>query len=334
MENKTILSGITATGKLTIGNYFGAIKNLVECQDKYNLYAFIANLHAITISIESKILSENIFEMLKIYKACGLDFKKSNIYLQSDIKAIGTLNWVLTCQTTIGELSRMTQYKDKSQNIKAGNNTNYIPTGILTYPILMASDILLFSPDIVSVGVDQKQHVELTRDLAIRFNNKYTTTFKIPKFETPKVGSKIFDLMDPTKKMSKSSGNQKSYIQILDSPSIIRKKISSAITDSENIVKYDPNLKPGVSNLITIYASAKDISIREAENLLRNKNYKEFKDAVSDSLINILTPIQERYKDIDLDDIKNDLENNAKKLNKLANNNLDIILKKTGINIF
>ncbi|ATZ17499.1 tryptophanyl-tRNA synthetase [Williamsoniiplasma luminosum] len=296
MKEKMI-TGITPSGEMTLGNYLGAIKRAVEFQDEYELYVFIANLHAITIPQDKEILRKNTKEIAALYFACGLDPQKSTVFLQSDVLEHAQLGWILNTQSSIGELSRMTQFKDKSSKTKA-QSKDYIPAGLFTYPTLMAADILMYDAKFVPVGIDQKQHVELTRDLAIRVNNKYGTVFQIPEPLISKDKIKIMDLQDPTKKMSKSSTNQKAIIYMLDEPKVIEAKIKAAITDSENLIKYDPKNKPGVANLMTIYTTLKKITIKEAEKHWQGKNYKDLKDDVAAALIETLAPIQQRYKQL------------------------------------
>ena len=256
---KKILTGLQPTGVITLGNYIGSIKQVVENQELYDSYIFIADMHAITVNQDPKLLSQNIKSLLALYLACGLDPNKNKIFLQSENEYHANVSWLLECNTYHGELSRMTQFKDKSKK-----NENF-SCGLFTYPVLMASDILIYDVDYVPVGIDQKQHVELARDIAVRFNKKYGETFKIPEPLISKVGTKIMDLQDPTKKMSKSSENKKGVILLLDDIEITRKKIMTATTDSEMRVKYDVVNKPGISNLITIYSSLTNKSIIEIE---------------------------------------------------------------------
>ena len=288
---KRLLSGIKPTGELTIGNYIGAIKQFVKMQEDYETYIFVADMHALTIYNDPKELHEKIRRITALYLACGLDPKKNTIFLQSENLYHANLSWVLECNSYIGELSRMTQYKEKSQNL----NNNSITCGLFTYPVLMASDILLYDTDVVPVGIDQKQHVELARNIAIRFNNRYGTTFKVPEPIIPKEGAKIKDLQNPTKKMSKSDDNEKGYILLLDDIEKARKKIMSSVTDSDNKIKYDEENKPGISNLITIYSSLTDITIEETEKKFKDSNYGEFKKEVANVVCNFLEEIQKRY---------------------------------------
>ena len=231
---KKMLSGIKPSGRLTLGNYIGAIRKFVEYQDEYELYVFIANLHAITVAQDKAELKKNTKDLIALYLACGLDPKKVTIFLQSDVHEHAELGWILTCNSYMGELQRMTQYKDKTAKGETG-----ITAGLFTYPSLMAADILLYDADYVPVGIDQKQHVELTRNLAERFNNRYGETFVIPEPVVAKVGAKIYSLQNPTKKMSKSEENPKGTIDLLDEPSLARKKVMSAVTDSLGIIQYN-----------------------------------------------------------------------------------------------
>ena len=252
---KRILTGLQPTGEITLGNYIGAIRQVTKYQEEYDSYIFIADLHAITIPKEPEKLRNNIKKLLNIYLACGIDPKKNKIFIQSDNEYHCNISWMLECNTYYGELSRMTQFKDKSRKNQS------FTSGLLTYPVLMAADILAYDVDYVPVGIDQKQHVELARDLADRFNKKYGDTFKLPEPLITKEGTKIMDLQDPTKKMSKSSESKKGVIYLLDDLDIIRKKIMSATTDSDNYIKFDVENKPGISHLINIYASLSWLNI-------------------------------------------------------------------------
>ncbi len=273
---KKLVSGITATGKLTLGNYLGAIKNFIKLQHEYDSYFFVADLHALTIEISPAELRKNRKDIFALYLACGIDPEKSTIFFQSDVPEHSELYWILTNNSTIGELSRMTQFKDKSSKVKSSNGTESIPTGLFMYPILMASDILLYNADAIPVGHDQIQHVELTRDLANRINNKYNLNLTLPNAIVPKVGAKIKSLTEPEKKMSKSDTNPKSTIYLLDDPIVAYNKIMKAVTDSENKIYISEN-KPGITNLLTIYASLNEISIQEAEIIFKEKNYLDLK---------------------------------------------------------
>ena len=289
---KRVLTGLQPTGVITLGNYIGAIKQMIDLQENYESYIFIADMHAITVNQDPKTLRENIKSLVALYIACGIDPEKNTIYIQSDNPYIGSISWMLECNTYYGELSRMTQFKDKSRK-----NANFT-SGLLTYPVLMASDILSMDADLVPVGIDQKQHVELARDIAIRFNNKYGETFKVPEPLIKKEGTKILDLQTPNKKMSKSSENQKGVIRLLDDINVVRKKIMSATTDSEMQVVFDPENKPGISNLINIYSSLTNKTIEEIEEEFKDSNYGNFKTKVADVVVELLANIQNKYNEI------------------------------------
>ena len=323
---KILLTGLKPTGSLTLGNYIGAIKQMKEMQNEYQSYLFIADLHAITVSTDREELHKNIRDFIALYIACGIDPEKNIIYLQSDIEYIPCISWLLECNSYFGELSRMIQFKEKSKQ-----NANFT-SGLLTYPVLMTSDILVVDADYVPVGVDQKQHVELARDIAIRFNKKYGDTFVVPEPVITSVGTKIMDLVDPTKKMSKTEDNPKGVIGLLDDLNVARKKIMSATTDSEMSVRFDPENKPGISNLINIYASLTGISISEIEEKFKESNYGEFKRCVADVVCEFLGNVQDRYKDIiesgKLDEILND---GANKVREISKNKFLDMNKKIGL---
>ena len=283
---KRMLSGIKPTGRLTLGNYIGAIRNFVAYQDDYEMYVFIANMHAITVPQERAELKKNTKDLIALYLAAGLDPKKATIFLQSDVHEHAELGWIMTCNSYMGELQRMTQYKDKTAKGETG-----ITAGLFTYPSLMAADILLYDADYVPVGLDQKQHVELTRNLAERFNNRYGDTFVIPEPLVSKVGAKIYSLQDPTKKMSKSEENPKGTIDLLDEPAVARKKIMSAVTDSLGIIQYDPEHQPGVSNLLTILSSLNGESIESIVERYKGKGYGDFKKEVGAAVFDFLSEL-------------------------------------------
>ncbi len=328
---KKIVSGLQATNSLTIGNYIGSIKNFLELQDKNNLYIFIADLHSITTPFIPKELDENRKSIAALYQACGLDFVKNKIFYQSRIVEHSHLGYIFMCHSNLGELNRMTQFKSKS--IKQSNRTETIPTGLLIYPCLMAADILLYDADIVPVGEDQKQHIELTKVLASRFNKKYNTKiFKIPEFFPPKIGGKIMDLQDPTIKMSKSNTNKKGTIFLLDEIDEIRKKIMSAKTDSLNKVKFDIKNQPGISNLITIYASLSNLSIKEIESKFKDKEYGDFKKELANIVCDFVLKIQNQYnKIIKKNDLEKLLEDNAIFCKKEAVEKINNIHKIIGL---
>lgn len=290
---KRFLTGLQPTGCITLGNYIGAIKQMVKYQDEYESYIFIADMHSITIPQDPDELSKNIRSLVATYIACGVDPKKNTIFIQSENIYHANVSWILECNTPYGLLGRMTQFKDKSQK-----HQNFM-AGLYTYPVLMAADILIYDTDCVPVGKDQKQHVELARDIAESFNKRYgKEVFKLPEPLLPKDGAKIGDLLDPTKKMSKSAENKKGVIMLLDDEKDIRKKIMGATTDSEMIVRYDPENKPGISNLITIYHELSGMPINEIEEKFSGANYGTFKTAVADLVVSVLKPIQDRYYEL------------------------------------
>lgn len=293
---KTILSGIQPSGQMTLGNYLGAIKNFVYLQENFeeecNIFVFIADLHSITVPQDPTTLRKNIRSLAAVYLACGLDPNKTSLFIQSEVKEHAEMGYLLQTITYLGELERMTQYKDKKEKQVAG-----VSSALLTYPVLMAGDILLYNADYVPVGEDQKQHLELSRNLAERFNNRYSDTFVVPEPLIFKQGAKIMSLQNPLKKMSKSDPDQKACLFLLDEENVIRKKISSAVTDSEGSIIYDPVNKPGVSNLLTIMACCSGKSIEELVAEYNGRVYGEFKKAVADSVVNVLKPIQEKYKE-------------------------------------
>ncbi|MEK3887403.1 tryptophan--tRNA ligase [Bacillus sp. FSL K6-3431] len=313
---KTIFSGIQPSGVITLGNYVGAIKQFVELQNDYDCYFCVVDQHAITVPQDRLELRKNIRTLAALYIAAGLDHEKSTLFIQSEVPAHAQAGWMLQCIAYIGELERMTQFKDKSTGKDA------VSAGLLTYPPLMAADILLYGSDLVPVGEDQKQHLELTRDLAERFNNKYNDIFTIPEVRIPKIGARIMSLQEPTKKMSKSDANQRAFITLLDEPKQIEKKIKSAVTDSEGIVKFDRVNKPGVSNLLSIYSILGNKTVEELEVYYDGKGYGDFKADLAEVVVNALTPIQERCKNLleskELDDILDQgAEKAAFKANKM-----------------
>jgi tryptophanyl-tRNA synthetase len=311
---KRIFSGIQPTGSVTLGNYIGAMKQFVELQHEYDCFFCIVDQHAITVPQDRLELRKNIRNLAALYLAIGLDPEKNTIFIQSEVPAHAQAGWIITCNAYIGELERMTQFKDKSAG-KEG-----VSAGLLTYPPLMAADILLYNTDLVPVGEDQKQHLELTRDLAERFNRKYGEIFTIPDISLPKVGARIMSLQEPFKKMSKSDPNKKAFISILDEPKQIEKKIKSAVTDSEGLVKYDKENKPGVSNLLSIYSIFSGQTVQEIESLYEGKGYGDFKAGLAEVVLAEIVPIQERYYNLidssELDDI---LDKGAEKANREAN---------------
>ena len=323
---KKVLTGIKPSGSITLGNYIGAIKQMLEYQEKFENYIFIADMHSITVWQNPETLKKNIKELLEIYLACGLNPKKNKIFLQSENEFHTNISWLLECNTYYGELSRMIQFKEKSKQ-----NANFT-AGLLTYPILMAADILAYDVDYVPVGIDQKQHVELTRDIAERFNKKFGETFKIPEVLIKTEGTKIMDLIDPTKKMSKSDENDKGVILLLDDLAIIRKKIMGATTDSEMKVCFDPDNKPGISNLLNIYVSLTNKKMEEAEKEFENSNYGEFKKAVADIVIDVIKEIQEKYNEIKRSSLLNEvLDEGITQTKNIAKTKFELMKEKMGL---
>lgn len=322
---KRLLTGLQPTGVITLGNYIGSIKQMVKEQGKYESFIFVADMHAITVPNSNLNLKENTRSLIALYLACGIDPKKNTIFVQSQNEYHANLSWVLECNSYFGELSRMHQFKEKSKN-----KENFT-AGLFTYPVLMASDILIYDTDYVPVGIDQKQHVELARDIAIRFNNKYGDTFKVPEPVISSTGTKIMDLITPTKKMSKSSENQNGVIRLLDDPEIIRKKIMKATTDSESIVRFDEENKPGISNLINIYSAFTNKSIDEIENEFKDANYGTFKKCVCDVVIEELSKIREKYFEyLNSDIIDKTLEEGRQKSRTYAKAKYEAVKNKIG----
>ncbi|MDL2273523.1 tryptophan--tRNA ligase [Oscillospiraceae bacterium OttesenSCG-928-G22] len=288
MEKKTIFSGIKPTGDLTLGSYIGALKNWIALQDEYNCFYCIVDMHSITIRNDPEVLKRRTLEQFAQYIAVGLDCNKSALYIQSHVTEHAELSWILGCYTMMGELNRMTQFKDMQK--KAANNLN---GGIYTYPVLMAADILLYNAHLVPVGEDQKQHVELCRNIAVRFNSVYGETFTLPEPFIPKVGARVKSLLDPESKMSKSDDDRNGSVYLMDSPDEIVKKFKRAKTDSESDVRYDPETKAGVSNLMTIYAAVTGKSFPDIEAEFSGKGYGVFKPAVAEAVVETLRPIRE-----------------------------------------
>lgn len=321
-----LISGVQPSGNLTLGNYIGAISNFVKLQNELtdcDILVFIADLHAITVPQEKLQLRNNIRSLAALYIACGLDPKRVHIFIQSEVPCHNQLGYIMECNGYIGELERMTQFKDKKQK-----QTQGVSVGLLTYPALMAADILLYDADLVPVGVDQKQHLELTKTLAERFNSKYGDTFVVPKPYIVKVGQKIMSLVEPTKKMSKSDPNPKSAVYLLDDINAAKNKIKGAITDSEASIYFDEKAKPGISNLLTIYSCLSNESIEDIVLKYKGKNYAPFKEDLANLVAQKLTTIQTRYnellksKELDmiLDDGRDYATNIAyKKINKVYN---------------
>ena len=321
-----ILTGIKPTGQLTLGNYIGVLKHLKDNMDRGECFIFIADLHALTLPIDPEVLRQNSIDLAAFYLAAGLDPNRSALFLQSSVSAHAELNAILQNYLYMGELSRMTQFKDKASKMKE----SAIGLGLFAYPVLMAADIVLYDATIVPVGEDQVQHVEITRDLVNRMNNRYGNILTMPKAELRKVGKRIMSLSDPTVKMSKS--DPKGDIFLKDDLAVIRKKIMSAVTDSGSEVKFDEENKPGISNLLTIYSAIKDISIEEAEEIFKNSRYGEFKKAVADAVIEELEPFQTRYREILANkSYEKVLEEGAEKARKIANQTLKRVQKAVGL---
>jgi len=327
---KRMLSGIKPTGQLTLGNYIGALRNFVKYQDEYELYVFIANLHCVTVYQDPKDLRKNLKDAIALYLACGLDPEKCTIFLQSDVKEHAQLGFLMTCQTYMGELSRMTQFKEKT-----ANKEESITAGLFVYPSLMAADILLYDADYVPVGDDQKQHVELARDLAARFNNRYSDTFVLPEPVIQKVGARIMSLSDPSKKMSKSDETNKGCIYLLDDINLAKKKIMSAVTDNLAHVAYDKVNQPGVSNLLEIMSSLSGEEIPSICARFEGKGYGEFKKEVAEVVGNELQKIQDRYNEIiNSSLLEETLQKGAIAASQIAYKKLKKVQKKMGIDIF
>ena len=328
MEKKKVLSGVQSTGRLTLGNYFGAINNWVEMQEEYDCYYMIANLHSLTVRNDPETLKNNTKKIIALYLAAGLDPQKNTLFIQSQVKEHAELSWILNCYTYMGELSRMTQFKDKSEK-----HTDNINAGLFTYPVLMAADILLYQADYVPVGVDQMQHLEITRDIAERFNKLYGKTFVIPEVYLGKVSSKIMGLQDQNAKMSKSATNLNDVIFLEDEPDLIFKKFKKAVTDSENKVKYDPENKPGVSNLMQIYSSATGSTLKEIEKEFEDSGYGDFKTKVAEAVISKLEPIQNKYNDLlnNQGYLEEIYTRGAEKARELASKTLKDVKERIGI---
>lgn len=330
-ENKTekkkiIFSGIQPTGCITLGNYIGALKNWVDLQNDYNCLFSVVDLHSITVRQDSALLRKRCIEFLVQYLACGIDAEKNILFFQSHVPQHAELSWVLSCFTYMGELSRMTQYKDKCA--KHADNIN---AGLFTYPVLMAADILLYKPDLVPVGADQKQHLEIARDIAIRFNNIYGDVFTVPDGYIPKAGARIKSLQDPSKKMSKSDDNANAWVALLDDRDTIIRKFKRAVTDSGSEIRMSDD-KPGVSNLITIYSAVTDKSVAEVEREFAGRGYGEFKLAVGEAVADALAPIKQRHDEIigDKKELERLYKEGAQKAEYIARKTYFKAMKKVG----
>lgn len=321
---KRIFSGAQPTGELHIGNYLGALKNWVALQDEYESFYCIVNLHAITLPQDPKVLRQKTLDLARIYLAAGVDPEKCTIFIQSDVPEHAELTWVLSCLTRMGELERMTQFKDKGKgNERAG-------VGLFTYPVLMAADILLYQTDLVPIGQDQKQHLELTRDLAERFNRDFGETFKVPEPFIPPVGAKIMSLQDPAKKMSKSDENLNGSIFLLDDADTITKKIKRAVTDSGTDINFDET-RPAIKNLLTIYQLLSGKSADECVAHFTGSGYGDFKGQLAETVVEFLRPFQERIKEYDDASLDAILRRGAEKARSIASETLQDVNKKTGI---
>ena len=327
MEKKIIYSGIHPSGDLTLGNYLGAVKNWAALQDEYNCYYCVVDLHAITVRQDPAMLRKRTLDVMSILIASGIDPQENTLYMQSHVPAHAELAWILNCFTYMGELSRMTQFKEKSA--KAGDNIN---AGLFTYPALMAADILLYQANLVPVGVDQKQHLELTRDVAARFNHIYGDVFTIPEPYIPKAGAKIMSLQEPEKKMSKSDDNENAFIALLDAPEVIARKMKRAVTDSDGEIRFSED-KPGVSNLLTIYSAITGKSIADCEKEFAGQGYGTLKQTVTDAVISELEPLQKRYQQIRTDKafLEKVMTENAQKAAYAARKTLSKVQKKIGL---
>ena len=326
-EKKILFSAIQPSGILTIGNYLGALRNFKRLQDDYNGIFALADLHTLTVKQDPATLRKNTYELAALYLACGLDPEKSIVFAQSHVPAHAELAWVLNTISYPGELSRMTQFKDKSQ--KHEDNINM---GLMDYPVLMAADILLYQTELVPIGADQKQHLELARDLAIRFNNRFGETFKVPEGYINKSAARVMSLAEPERKMSKSDANLNAFISMDDDPSTIVKKFKRAVTDSDNRIVYSPE-KPGISNLLTIYCAFTDKSFEDAEREFDGKGYGDFKVKVGETVAEIIEPIrQEKNKLLaEKDYLDNVLASGAERAARLAYRTLNKVYKKVGL---
>lgn len=327
MEKKIIFSGAQPSGKMTLGNYLGAIQNWTKLQEEYECFYSVVDLHAITVPQEAKDLRRNSIELLAQYLACGLDPEKNTMFMQSHVSAHTELMWILSTMTYMGELSRMTQFKDKSQKSEANLNA-----GLFTYPVLMAADILLYQTDLVPVGEDQKQHLELARDLATRFNNRYSDTFKIPEPYIPKEVGRVMSLQEPTKKMSKSDENENAYILLMDDADTIRRKIKRSVTDSIGIVSYN-NEQAGIKNLLEIYSQLSNTDIQTLVNNYEGKGYGIFKEDVSEVIVESLKPMRDKYLDLmnNKDYLETVYAQGANKAEQKARKTLRKVYKKVGL---
>ncbi|MBQ2867486.1 MAG: tryptophan--tRNA ligase [Firmicutes bacterium] len=325
---KRVFSGVQPTGNIHIGNYLGALKQFVQLQEENDAIYCIVDEHAITVPQDPKLLRQHILDVAALYMAVGVDPKKAIIFVQSDVPGHAELNWILTCNSYTGELSRMTQFKQKSKGRESA------PTGLFTYPVLMAADILLYDTDIVPVGNDQKQHIELTRDIALRINNKYGETFVVPEGQFVKSGARVMSLDDPTSKMSKSAENPHSRISLLDEPSKIKKSIMKSTTDSEGVIRFDVENKPGISNLLSIYSAFSGETIEELVAKYDGQGYGTLKKDLVEVTIKALTPVQERYKEIrNSQELIDVLKDGADRANAIAEKTMKRVKDRFGLGL-
>ena len=325
-DKKVLFSGMQATGNLTLGNYLGALKNWVTLSDEYECFYSVVDMHSITVRQDPATLRKRARALLTLYIAAGLDPEKNCIYYQSHVSGHAELAWILNCFTYMGELNRMTQFKDK-----AAKHADNINAGLFTYPVLMAADILLYQADVVPVGIDQMQHLELTRDIAQRFNGIYGDVFTVPEAYIGKVGAKIMSLQEPSRKMSKSDENPNGSIYLMDDPDTIMRKFKRAVTDSEGQIRYRDE-QPGIKNLISIYCACTGKTPEEVEREFDGRGYGEFKPAVGEAVISVLKPLQERVAELTRDKayIDSVIKNNAEKADYVANKTLRKVQKKVG----
>ena len=326
-DKKTIFSGVQPSGVLTIGNYLGAIKNWVKLQDEYNCYYCVVDLHALTVRQDAAEFRKRCLDTLSLLLAAGLDPQKNIVYFQSHVSGHAELAWILNCFTYMGELSRMTQFKEKSER-----HADNINSGLFTYPVLMAADILLYSADLVPVGADQKQHLEIARDIAIRFNNVYGDVFTIPEPYIPKAGARIMSLADPESKMSKSDDNDNAYISLLDKPEVNHPKMKRAVTDSDGEIRFSED-KPGVSNLMSIYSAVTGNTMEQIEAEFAGQGYGVLKSRVADVLCEELSPLQQRFEKIRADKayLNEVIKNGAEQAERNAVRMLRKVYKKVGL---
>ncbi|MEK9175781.1 MAG: tryptophan--tRNA ligase [Patescibacteria group bacterium] len=329
IQKPVAVSGIQCSGDLHLGNYLGAIKQFIPIQETHNSYFFIADLHALTEPQDPDLLTQQTLEVAAMYLAAGLDSTKVTLFVQSHVREHVELGWILNTITPIGELERMTQFKDKSSK----SPKDGILAGLLNYPTLMAADILLYQADVVPVGEDQLQHLELTRTLARKFNSRFENTFKEPQALTAKIGARILGLDDPTKKMSKSASSKNNYIGLLDTADEIRRKIKIAVTDSDPTIKFDIDKKLGISNLLSIYSLIADVNIPELETKYQGKSYTEFKSDLAEAIIGALAPIQQKYHELaqDPEKIMEILKHGAKDASKVAGTTMQVVRERVGL---